>query len=248
MPVLAVIPARLGSTRFPQKPLQLLAGEPLVVRVARCVQGMGLVDRIVVATDAEAIAAAVAAAGFPVALTAAAHRSGTDRVAEVVAQAGFQDFDVIVNVQGDEPFLPPAALAGAIARVWAGDQIGTAAAPLAEADAGDPNRVKVVTDLAGRALYFSRSVIPAPGGPGPGSAYWQHLGIYAYGREALLQMAALEPTPLERAERLEQLRALENGMRIGVARLTEPVPAGIDTAEDLVRAERYWTQRQGSGS
>ncbi len=154
---------------------------------------------------------------------------------------------MIVNVQGDEPFLPLAALAGAVARVQAGDQIGTAAAPLAEADARNPDRVKVVTDLAGRALYFSRSAIPGrQRGPGAGSVYWQHLGIYAYGREALLRMAALESTPLERAERLEQLRALEHGMRIGVARLTEPAPAGVDTAEDLARAERYWTQRQGS--
>ena len=126
-----------------------------------------MVDRIVVATDAEAIAAAVAAAGFSVVLTAAAHRSGTDRVAEVVDQAGFQDFDLIVNVQGDEPFLPPAALAGAIARVRAGDQIGTAAAPLAEADAGDPNRVKVISApllRRGKLVHFI-SILPS--GPGP---------------------------------------------------------------------------------
>ena len=245
MPVLAVIPARLGSTRLPQKPLQLLAGEPLVVRVAQCVLGMNLVDQIVVATDADAIARVVSAAGFQVAMTASDHPSGTDRVAEVAGHPVYHNCDLIVNIQGDEPFMSRDAVAGAMARVRRGDDIGTAAAPLREENAGDPHRVKVVTNLDGMALYFSRARIPAwrdqaDGGPGP--EYWQHLGIYAYSREALRQLASFGPTPLELSERLEQLRALEHGLRIGVTRLSEPAAPGIDTAEDLAKAERHWHQ------
>lgn len=244
MPVLAVIPARLGSTRLPQKPLQLLAGEPLVVRVAQHVREMGLVDRVVVATDATAIKDAVRQAGFEAILTASGHRSGTDRVVEVALAGAFASFDPVVNVQGDEPFLPREALAGALGRLGLGDEIGTAAAPLAAADASDPGRVKVVSDGRGRALYFSRAMIPAwrDGPSPPPGTYWQHLGVYAFQRAALERWAALEPSPLEAAERLEQLRALQHGMRIGVARLSHSAPPGIDTPEDLARAEVHWHQ------
>lgn len=242
MPVLAVIPARLASTRLPQKPLQLLGGAPLIRRVTERVLGFGLADRIVVATDADAVAAAVAGLGVEVALTAPELASGTDRVAAVARQAGFAGFDVIVNVQGDEPFLPREAFAGAVARVMAGDDIGTAAVPLATAEAATPSVVKVVMDRGGRALYFSRSVIPHWRGAGaaPTGTYWQHLGIYAFRRAALTAWQGLRPTPLEQAEGLEQLRALEQGLVIGVARLDTPALPGIDTPADLARAEAHW--------
>ena len=250
MPVLVVIPARLGSTRLPHKPLQLLAGEPLIVRVVRHVMEMDAADRVVVATDAEAVAEVVREAGAEVVFTRADHVSGTDRVAEVGAAPGYQSYDVIVNVQGDEPFLPPAALAGAIARVDSGEDVGTAAAPLDPVEVDDPARVKVVCDLNGRALYFSRSRIPhwRDGGVAPGGTWWQHLGLYAFRRTALERWTKLEPTPLELAERLEQLRALQHGFTIGVALLDEPAPVGIDTPEDLRRAEQHWRATQGANT
>jgi len=250
MPVLVVIPARLGSTRLPHKPLQLLAGEPLIVRVARRVVEMDLADRVVVATDAEAVAHAVRGAGAEVVFTRPDHESGTDRVAGVGLAPAFGAYEVIVNVQGDEPFLPRAAVAGAMARVEEGDDVGTAAAPLDPAEADDPARVKVVCDVKGHALYFSRARIPhwRDGGAAPDGTWWQHLGLYAFRRVALERWTTLEPTALERAERLEQLRALQHGFTIGVALLDEPAPAGIDTPDDLRRAERYWRATQGAST
>jgi 3-deoxy-manno-octulosonate cytidylyltransferase (CMP-KDO synthetase) len=245
MPVLAVIPARLGSTRLAHKPLQMLGGSPLVVRVVERVLGFGLADQVVVATDAEAVAEAVRATGVPVAMTDPALASGTDRVAVVASQSANAGYDIVVNVQGDEPFLPREAFAGSVARVRGGDDIGTAAVPLDAAQAADPARVKVVTDARGRALYFSRAVIPHwrdPGAP-PAGTYWQHLGIYALSRGALARWTGLEPTQLETAERLEQLRALEHGISIGVARLEQPAHPGIDTPDDLRRAEALWNAR-----
>ena len=179
--------------------------------------------------------------GIAAVLTARSHPTGTDRVAEVAARDEFAGFDVVVNVQGDEPFLTRDALAGAIERVADGDDIGTAAAPLDPALVEDPARVKVVTDAAGRALYFSRAAIPHRREPGDGAAlYWQHLGLYVYPRDVLRRLTSLEPSPAELAERLEQLRALHHGLRIGVARLREPVEPGVDTPDDLRRAEAHW--------
>ncbi len=246
MRVLGVIPARLGSTRIPNKPLQLLAGEPLVARVIQRVRDMGLVDELVVATDAPAILAVAERAGARGVLTDPTHFSGTDRVAEVARRSEFSGYLIIANVQGDEPFLPAEALAGALARVTGGDDIGTAAAPMSGAEAQDPARVKVVTDHNGRALYFSRAPIPhqRDGGPLPHGLYWQHLGVYAFRREALARWASLEPAPAERAERLEQLRALHYGMTVGVARLESPAEPGVDTPEDLRRAEALWTGQE----
>ena len=248
MPVLVVIPARLGSTRLPHKPLQLLAGEPLIVRVARHVVEMQAADRVVVATDAEGVATALAGSGIDVVYTRPDHASGTDRVAEVAGTGGFEGFDVVVNVQGDEPFMPREAVEGAIARVEAGDDVGTAAAPLDPGEADDPARVKVVCDVHGRALYFSRARIPhwRDGGAAPANTWWQHLGVYAFKRAALMRWTKLEPTALETAERLEQLRALQHGFTIGVALLDEPAPAGIDTPDDLRRAEEHWRATQGA--
>lgn len=242
MPVLGVIPARLGSTRLHRKPLQPLGGAPLIVRVMERVRALGCADELVVATEAPEVLAAVESAGGRAIRTAEAHPSGTDRVAEVAARAEFAGFDLILNVQGDEPFLPREAVEGALARVRGGDDVGTAAAPLDPIGAEDAARVKVVFDSGGRALYFSRARIPYHRGPGVAGAgpYWQHLGVYAYRRDALFRWVAAAPTALETAERLEQLRALELGLRIGIARLAEPAPPGIDTPEDLRRAEAHW--------
>ncbi len=250
MPVLGVVPARLASTRLPRKPLQMLGGVPLVVRVLDRVREAGVMDRVVVATDAPEVAAAVTAARGEAVLTSPDHESGTDRVAEVAGLAPFAGYDVIVNVQGDEPFVTADALRGAIARVTAyGDDIGTAAAPLWSHDVADPARVKVVCDARGRALYFSRSPIPywRNPGPPPEGLYWQHIGLYAFARPALARWTALAPSPLEGAERLEQLRALEDGLTIGVARLLEAAMPGIDTPEDLQRAEAHLTATAREG-
>jgi len=249
MRVLGVIPARLGSTRLPNKPLQPLAGEPLITRVIERVLDHGLVSQLVVATDSERVARVAEVSGVRAVLTSSSHVTGTDRVAEVAGRAEFTGFDTIVNIQGDEPFLSREALAGALARVEAGDEIGTAAAPLALELVAEPGRVKVVTDVHGRALYFSRAVIPfrrEPGDPSDG-LYWQHIGIYACTRTALARWVGLPPSPAEQAERLEQLRALHHGISIGVARLSEPALPGIDTAEDLRRAEAHWHAYQGQG-
>jgi 3-deoxy-manno-octulosonate cytidylyltransferase (CMP-KDO synthetase) len=247
MRVLGVIPARLGSTRLPNKPLQLLAGEPLITRVIQHVVDLGLVERLVVATDSQMIAQVVERAGVRAVLTQDGHLAGTDRVAEAAGRAEFAGFDVVANVQGDEPFLPREALAGAIDRVAQGDDIGTAAAPLPPEQAADPSRVKVVTDARGRALYFSRAAIPRrreATDPADG-LYWQHLGLYVYTRPALERWVATRPSPAERAEHLEQLRALHCGLTIGVARLTEPALPGVDTPDDLRRAEAHWHALQG---
>jgi len=247
MRVLGVIPARLGSTRLPNKPLQLLAGEPLITRVIQRVLEHGLIDRLVVATDAPMIAEVVERSGARAVLTDAGHRSGTDRVAEAARRSEFAGFDVVVNVQGDEPFVSREALTGALQRLELGDDVGTAAAPLDPALAADPSRVKVVTDARGRALYFSRAVIPHrrdPGGRSEG-LYWQHVGLYAYTRPALECWVRAGPSLAEEAERLEQLRALHCGLAVGVTRLTEPALPGVDTPDDLRRAEAHWHALQG---
>jgi len=247
MRVLGVIPARLGSTRLPHKPLQLLAGEPLITRVIQRVMEHELTDELVVATDSERIVEVAERSGVRGVMTDPAHLSGTDRVAEVAGRPEFAGADVVVNVQGDEPFLPREALAGAIERVERGDDVGTAAAPLDPALVADPARVKVVTDAEGRALYFSRAPIPYRREPSDDATdlYWQHLGIYAYGRPALARWVATEPSAAELAERLEQLRALHCGLTIGVARLDEPALPGVDTPDDLQRAEAHWHALQG---
>jgi 3-deoxy-manno-octulosonate cytidylyltransferase (CMP-KDO synthetase) len=247
MRVLGVIPARLGSTRLPHKPLQLLAGEPLITRVIERVRDHGLVDEVVVASESPRVAEVARRSGVPAVLTEASHLTGTDRVAEVAARPEFAGFDVVVNIQGDEPFLSREALAGALARVAQGDDIGTAAAPLDPALAPDPNRVKVVTDAQGRALYFSRAAIPhrREAGGSADEAYWQHVGIYAYSRAAIGRWPTLRPCAAEQAERLEQLRALHHGLTIGVARLEDPALPGIDTVDDLRQAEAHWHAYQG---
>jgi 3-deoxy-manno-octulosonate cytidylyltransferase (CMP-KDO synthetase) len=241
VPLLCVIPARLGATRLPNKPLVSLAGEPLIVWVARRVADFGLADEIVVATDARAVADVVAHAGFTATLTASEHQSGTERVAEVIAQEEFKKYDLVLNVQGDEPFLARAAVDGTLARLRAGDPIATAAGPLDAADAADPNRVKVVVSATGHAAYFSRAPI-AYDREGVGAVtYRQHVGVYGYTREGLTRWVRLPPVPEEQAERLEQLRPLLHGIPIGVAAFAERPAPGVDTPEDVRRAEAILT-------
>jgi 3-deoxy-manno-octulosonate cytidylyltransferase (CMP-KDO synthetase) len=245
---LGVIPARLKAERLPGKPLRLVGGKPLIERVVRNAQASGALDALVVATDAAEIAQAAEAAGCRGVLTAATHDSGTSRVAEVAARQEYRGFDVVVNVQGDEPFLPAEAIRGAVDEVLGGADIGTAAVPLDGAGAVSPNVVKVVLREDGRALYFSRSLIPYPRDGGAGASYWQHVGVYAFRPAALARWMSLPATAAERAEKLEQLRPLGHGMTIGVARLAKAAPPGIDSEDDLKRAEAYLLARGDPGS
>ena len=245
MSVLAVIPARLGATRLPRKPLRLLAGEPLIVRVYQRVIALGVADHAVVATDHPDILRACDDRGIPAVLTRDDHPSGTDRVAEVAARPEFAGHAVILNVQGDEPFVSREALAGAVAVVASGRApIGTAAVPIAAESLQTPDVVKVVCTDDGRALYFSRAPIPflrdLPEAPLQQSLARQHVGVYAYTREALRAWVAWEPHPLELVERLEQLRPLAHGLAIGVA-MVPAAEGGIDTEDDLMRANARWS-------
>jgi 3-deoxy-manno-octulosonate cytidylyltransferase (CMP-KDO synthetase) len=242
--LLGVIPARLASERLPRKPLLDLAGRPLIEWVWRRAVATGLFARVIVATDSDEIEAAARSFGARVARTRADHPSGTDRVAEAVAAEGHDAFDVVVNIQGDEPFVRRDHLEAAAALVRAGWEIGTVATPIASlAEWRDPAVVKVVRGDDGGALYFSRAGVPHPRGrdPGPadlaGGAFLRHVGIYAYSPGALLRWVALPEGPLERLERLEQLRPLAAGIRIGVA-VGAPAEAGVDTPEDALRAAR----------
>lgn len=243
--ILAVIPARLGATRLPHKPLRLLGGLPLIVRVWERVCAMQVAEEVVVATDAVAIVAAVEAAGGRCVLTDAAHLSGTDRVAEVSRHPEFQRHGVLLNVQGDEPFVSEAAVRGALSMVLArGFVLGTVAAPAGVEILAAPHVVKVVTADDGRALYFSRAPIPylrdrADAGPRD-ALVRQHVGVYAYRRDALAAWVALPEHPLERVERLEQLRPLAAGVAMGVAVIDAPPAGGVDTEDDLARANARW--------
>jgi 3-deoxy-manno-octulosonate cytidylyltransferase (CMP-KDO synthetase) len=245
MKTAVVIPARLGATRLPRKPLRDLAGEPLVVQVWRRVARMGLADRVVVATDHSDVADVARAAGADVVMTSSECASGTARVAEVAALPAFADYGAFVNVQGDEPFISAAFIRAAADVVRSGRfTLGTVAAT-ASADIFDtPSIVKVVTALDGRALYFSRAPIPylrdAADAPLRRQLTLQHIGVYSYTRDALAQWMALPPHPLEDIERLEQLRPLAHGMNIGVAVIDEPAECGIDTEEDLRIANERW--------
>ncbi|MFL5560082.1 MAG: 3-deoxy-manno-octulosonate cytidylyltransferase [Gemmatimonadaceae bacterium] len=243
--MLAVIPARIGATRLPGKPLRDLAGKPLVVRVWERVQAMNVAERCVVATDSPEVASAVAAAGAECVMTRPDHPSGTDRVAEVAALREFGHYDAIVNVQGDEPFVPRDAVVGAAAMVSSGRfPLGTAAAHADAAILGQPDVVKVVAADDGRALYFSRARIPyirdLGDAPLAATLVRQHIGVYAYTRDALDRWVRLPQHPLERVERLEQLRPLAAGIAMGVAFIAESPLGGIDTEDDLARASAHW--------
>jgi 3-deoxy-manno-octulosonate cytidylyltransferase (CMP-KDO synthetase) len=236
-----VVPARFASTRLPGKPLALLAGKPLVLHVHALALRSGALE-VVVATDDARIRDACVSADADVELTDASHPSGTDRIAEVAARRGWAPDSIVVNVQGDEPLLPPALIAQAASLLESdrGAAIATLATPIATSgEFRDPNVVKVVASRNGRALYFSRAPIPwerDDGAPVPRGAR-RHLGIYAYRVEALRQLSQAPPSPLELVERLEQLRALQLGLVIAVADACEAPGPGIDTPEDLERAE-----------
>lgn len=245
MRTLAVIPARLASTRLPDKPLQLLGGRPLVVRVWERVRALEVADEVVVATDAEQVAEAVRAAGGQVVMTARDHPSGTDRVAEVAAMAQFAGAEVVLNVQGDEPFVSRKALLGALSQLRdAGFPLGTVAVRAGADALARPEVVKVVADDHGRAMYFSRAAVPwlrePEDAPLRDERVLQHLGIYAYTPAALARWVALPEHPLERIERLEQLRPLAAGIAMGVALIDEAPARGIDTPDDLASANLRW--------
>jgi len=239
--VLGVIPARLASTRLPRKPLHPIAGRPLLEWTWRRVRDLGIFDALVVATDSPEVETAARAFGARVVLTRAEHPSGTDRVAEVARREEWRGYPVVVNVQGDEPFVRGDHLQAAVDLVRAGWDVGTVATPVASAaEWREPAVVKVARGDDGRALFFTRAPVPFPRDAAPdfaSGAYLRHVGVYAYAREALLRWVALPEGALERIEKLEQLRALAAGLGIGVA-VGEPAEAGIDTPADALRAER----------
>jgi len=238
-----IIPARWSSTRFPGKPLHLIDGKALLRRVLeRCKRAKNL-DRVIVATDDMRIAEAAFNWGAEVALTSARHRSGTDRIAEVARRA--KQFAFIVNIQGDEPLVDPRLIDKLVEKLRANRaiQLITAAHPFEHADhAMSPHQVKVVVDLAGNALYFSRAPIPFQ--KNGCSLSFRHQGIYGFRRRTLLQFVEWKPTPLERAESLEQLRALENGVKVHVL-ITAKGSPGIDTLEDAKALEQKLARAKG---
>ena len=239
--VAGIIPARLGSTRLSRKVLRLLAGRPMMEWVWRAAEASGCMAPVLVATDSEEVAEACRAREIPYEMTSADCASGTDRVREVAARI---DADIYVNIQGDEPtltadFFPPLLAIFQRSEV----QVATLAVRCPAEDVNNPNAVKVVTAADGKALYFSRATIPFDRDGAGFGGYRKHLGIYAYRKAALERFAALPPGVLERAEKLEQLRLLENGIDLYVA----AAPAdtiGVDTEEDLVRAEAVLRSRK----
>jgi len=239
---LVVIPARLGSTRLPRKPLADIGGKPMVIRVAERAQQSNA-QSIVVATDSPEIQAVCDEHRIECLLTSADHPTGTDRIAEVAQLLKLPANTLIVNVQGDEPLIPP-ELINQVAQTLADNvtcAISTVAVPIIDAiEINNPNVVKVVLNRSNEALYFSRSTIPFARDPGSEQvvAHLRHLGIYAYRADFLQAYTRLEPAPPEQAEALEQLRALWNGYRIAVHIASEAPPAGVDTAEDLERVRR----------
>lgn len=251
MKYIGIIPARYASTRFPAKPLALLGGKPVIQRVYEQVKGV--LDDAWVATDDERIAQAVQDFGGQVVMTSVHHKSGTDRCYEAYCKVG-GDADVVVNIQGDEPFIQPSQLE-ALKNCFtdADTEIATLVKPFAEADGWEalqnPNSPKVVVDARGRALYFSRSVIPYRRGAGTdewlkGHTYYKHIGLYAYRADVLKAITALPQSSLELAESLEQLRWLENGYVIKVG-ISEVETIGIDTPQDLARAEAFLAAQEG---
>ena len=240
-----VIPARLSSTRLPNKPLADIAGLPMIVRVARQAAQSGAVQ-VVVATDAPAVQAACTAHGVHSVMTRSDHPSGSDRLAEACMQLGLDGQDLVVNVQADEPLIAPAMIRACAETLAARPECAMATVAHAIDDPEEfrnPNVVKLVCDAAGRALYFSRAPIPWwRDGPGPATPHPQavlrHVGLYAYRAAFLRRFPQLEPSPLERIESLEQLRVLWHGERIAVHLSAERPGPGVDTPEDLARVRR----------
>jgi 3-deoxy-manno-octulosonate cytidylyltransferase (CMP-KDO synthetase) len=241
MKAIALIPARLESTRMPRKLLRLLGGITVLQRTCEAVQATGLFERVLAVCDHEALTEPLQKAGLEFMLSARTHESGTDRIAEAAAAL---DEPLIVNVQADEPFVTRGVLAPVLELLHREEvDIASLKTRLTDPDQiRDPNRVKVVTNAEGRALYFSRAPIPFDR-DGKGMAQWfQHVGVYGFRREALLRFAALPPSPLEQVERLENLRMLEHGFRVYLAEIGHAGIA-IDTEEDLLRAEKWLRSR-----
>ncbi len=245
MSFVAIIPARYSSTRLPGKPLKDINGKPMVVHVLERARESGA-ERIIVATDHEDVARAVESAGGEVCMTRADHQSGTERLAEVIEKCGFSDDTVIVNVQGDEPMIPPVIIRQ-VAENLANSQAGmaTLAVPIDSAEeAFNPNAVKVVMDAQGYALYFSRATIPwdrdrfAQSREKIGDTFLRHIGIYGYRAGFIRRYISWEPSQLEQIEMLEQLRVLWNGEKIHVAVAKEIPGTGVDTPEDLDRVRQ----------
>ena len=247
-PFTVAIPARHAASRLPGKPLRLLGGEPLVLHVARRALAAGARE-VWVADDDERIARALDGSGVRIAMTSPDHASGSDRLAECAAIAGWSDDTVVVNLQGDEPFAPVAGIRAVAETLLAsGAEMSTLATPVEDAAMlFDPNTVKLVRRADGDALYFSRAPMPWPRDAFAGDrtqlpegGHWlRHIGIYGYRAGFLKRFTALPPGRLEQIEALEQLRALEAGFRIAVGITPEPFPPGVDTPEDLARAERH---------
>jgi 3-deoxy-manno-octulosonate cytidylyltransferase (CMP-KDO synthetase) len=241
MKVVAVIPARLASTRLPRKMLREIAGVPLLARVYEGVRRASSLAEVIVATDSDEIRSFCEGQRFNVRMTSTAHRSGTERVHEVARVIAA---DVYLNVQGDEPLTRPEHIESLIALMRDSDVgVGTLKTPAADVDIDNPSAVKVVTDKSGRALYFSRATIPHDR-DGLRPQYFKHLGFYGYRKEALDRFVGWPESSLERSERLEQLRFLENGVPIHVAE-TPFDTVGIDTEEDVRRVEEILQRRQG---
>lgn len=254
-----IIPARYSSSRLPGKPLLEISGLPMVQRVWQQAQKSSA-DRVVIATDDDRIFQAARSFGAEVCMTSSTHPSGTDRLQQVVSDLALDDDQIVVNVQGDEPLIPPAVIDQVAANLAATTAAGiaTLCEPIENAEELlNPNAVKVVTDAQGLALYFSRAAIPWPreqvlsvGEPLPDSHTWfRHIGIYAYRVQFLHQYVSWQPAPLEQVEQLEQLRAMYHGVKIHVARANSPVPAGVDTQQDLeaVRAVFQEIARAATG-
>lgn len=247
-PFIVAIPARYGSTRLPGKPLRVIAGVPMVVRVAQRALEAGA-QQVVVAVDDQRIADALSGQGVDICMTRADHASGSDRLAECAVHYGWADDMIVVNLQGDEPFAPASGIRE-VAMALAEDDapMATLASSITEAhELFDPNVVKLVRTVQGRALYFSRAPLPwardafalERNALPPDLPFLRHIGIYAYRAGFLGRYASLSRTPLEQAESLEQLRVLEHGYPIAVRMTPEPFPPGIDTPEDLQRAEQW---------
>jgi 3-deoxy-manno-octulosonate cytidylyltransferase (CMP-KDO synthetase) len=243
--VVGIIPARWASTRFPGKPLHPIAGKPLLQYVWEQCRRAKALDCVIIATDDMRIAEAAFAWGAEVSLTSPDHASGTDRIAEVATK--LRGVSHVINIQGDEPLVDPKLINQLAKKMQRDPQIEmiTAVHPFADpADAESPHQVKAVLDRKGRALYFSRQAIPYPRDPAAPLQYLRHQGIYGYRRDLLLRFVRWRPTPLEKAEALEQLRALENGVNIHVV-VTASGSPGVDTPEDARAIERQLLARPG---
>jgi 3-deoxy-manno-octulosonate cytidylyltransferase (CMP-KDO synthetase) len=248
-----IIPARFGASRLPGKPLLAVGDRPLIQWVWQCARASGAAS-VIIATDDVRIRDAARGFGAECLMTSPQHASGTDRIAEVARTKGFAADDIVVNLQGDEPMMPPTTVNEVAEALNARPQIdiATAVAPIRSlAEFLDPSCVKALRARDGQALYFSRAPVPWPrdaaaaGKPLPFAGAWRHIGIYAYRVGSLLRFASWPPTPLEETEKLEQLRALEHGMRIHLVALSEPPPAGVDTPEDLARVRAGLSSSRG---